>query len=183
VRHGETEWSRAGRHTGRTDIPLTGHGREQAAAVGAALHGESFALVLVSPLERARETAALSGVAPVVTVDPDLCEWDYGDYEGVTTAEIRRDRPTWDLWTDGCPNGEDPAEVATRVDRVLRRLADADLDGPALLFAHGHLLRVLSARWLGLEPRAGALLQLDPATVSRLGWEHDTHVIQQWNAG
>jgi probable phosphoglycerate mutase len=182
VRHGQTKWSAAGRHTGRTDVPLDATGRRQAEQLGERLGGGRFALVLTSPLSRARDTCALAHLGATAATDPDLEEWDYGEYEGITTPQIRASRPGWDLWTDGCPGGEAPADVARRVDRVLARLAAADLDGPALLFAHGHVLRVLAARWLGLEASAGALLALDPATVSRLGWEHERPVVTVWNA-
>ena len=179
VRHGETEWSRAGRHTGRTEVPLTEKGREQAEAVGAALRDRDFALVLTSPLGRALETCRLAGFGDHAQQRGELMEWDYGAYEGRTTAEIREGRPGWTLWRDGVPEGETVGQVGERVDRVLDEVRAAD--GDALLFAHGHVLRVLTARWLGLEPDAGRLFALDPATLSTLGYERETAVIQLWN--
>ena len=179
ARHGETEWSRDGRHTGNTDVPLTERGREQAAALAAALEGRSFARVLTSPLSRAAETARLAGFGDAEGRD-ELREWDYGAYEGRKTAEIREERPGWTLWTDGVPNGETAAEVAARVDAVLADLRT--VEGAALVFAHGHLLRVLAVRWIGLGPEAGRLLALDPATVGVLGYERETPVIRVWNA-
>jgi broad specificity phosphatase PhoE len=180
VRHGETEWSRDGRHTGRTDVSLTERGREQAAAVGRALKGKRFARVLTSPLARSRETCRLAGYGDVAVERQDLVEWDYGGYEGRTTIDIRRERPTWTLWADGVPDGETAAQVGRRVDRVLSEIDSVD-DGDVILFAHGHVLRVLAARWLGLEPSAGALFALDPATLSVLGHERETHVLSSWN--
>lgn len=179
VRHGETEWSRTGRHTGRTDVPLTERGREQARAVGAALQTRSFALVLTSPLERAAETCRLAGYGDVAERRDELMEWDYGAYEGRTTLDIREERPGWTLWRDGAPEGEKAADVGARVDRVIDELRA--LAGDALLFAHGHVLRVAAARWLGLRPAAGALLALDTATISILGYERETAVIRSWN--
>jgi broad specificity phosphatase PhoE len=179
VRHGETEWSRDGRHTGHTDVPLTDRGRGQAAALGAALEGSSFARVLTSPLSRAAETATLAGFGAAEPRD-ELREWDYGAYEGRKTVEIREERPGWTLWADGVPDGETAAEVAGRVDAVLAELRG--VESTALVFAHGHLLRVLAVRWIGLEPGAGRLLALDPATVSVLGYERETPVIRVWNA-
>jgi broad specificity phosphatase PhoE len=179
VRHGETEWSRAGRHTGRTDVPLTEQGRRQAEAVGAALRDRDFALVLTSPLGRALETCRLAGFGERAQSRNELMEWDYGAYEGRTTAEVREERPGWTLWRDGVPGGETIEQVGERVDRVLDEIRA--LDGEALLFAHGHVLRVLTARWLELEPDAGRLFALDPATLSMLGYERETPVIQLWN--
>ena len=179
IRHGETEWSRDGRHTGNTDVPLTERGREQAEALGTALEGRSFARVLMSPLSRAAETAKLAGFGDAEPRE-ELREWDYGAYEGRKTAEIREERPGWTLWADGVPDGETAAEVAARVDGVLAELRTAE--GAALVFAHGHLLRLLAVRWIGLEPEAGRLLTLDPATVSVLGHERETPVIRVWNA-
>jgi len=179
VRHGETEWSRAGRHTGRTDVPLTEEGRRQAERVGAALREREFALVLTSPLGRALETCRLAGFGDRAGQRDELMEWDYGAYEGRTTAEVREERPGWTLWTDGVPEGETVDQVGSRVDRVLDEVRAAD--GDALLFAHGHVLRVLTARWLGLEPAAGRLFALDPATLSTLGWERETAVVKIWN--
>jgi len=179
VRHGETEWSRGGRHTGRTDIPLTERGRLQAKAVGAALGGRDFALVLTSPLSRSAETCRLAGFDDQAERRDELMEWDYGDYEGRTTPEIRQERSGWSLWRDGVPGGETSEEVGARVDRVIAEARSAG--GEALLFAHGHLLRVLTARWLGLEPAEGRLFALDPATLSTLGYERETSVIRLWN--
>jgi probable phosphoglycerate mutase len=180
ARHGETEWSRDGRHTGRTDIPLTDQGRCQAELLRGALAEWSFAKVLSSPLERARETCRLAGLGDLVEITEDLLEWDYGDYEGITTAQIREQRPDWNLWRDGCPNGEDAASIGARVDRVIA--AVEGVDGAVALFAHGHVLRVLAARWLGLGPDAGALLALGTGTLSVLGYERETRVVRRWNA-
>ncbi|AZM58861.1 MULTISPECIES: histidine phosphatase family protein [unclassified Streptomyces] len=186
ARHGETEWSRDGRHTGRTDVPLTPRGEDQAKSLAPLLAGRTFALVLTSPLVRARRTAELAGLTGAEP-EPDLREWDYGGYEGITTAEIRRDRPGWNLWTDGVPPGreypgESPAQVGDRADRVLTRVVTGPLtQGDVLLVAHGHLLRVLTARRLGLPPSAGRLFRLDTGTLSRLSEEHDTPVIAEWN--
>jgi len=179
VRHGETEWSRAGRHTGRTDVPLTEHGRGQAVAVGEELRARGFALVLSSPLGRALETCRLAGFGGRAEQRDELMEWDYGAYEGRTTSEIREERPGWTLWRDGVPDGETVEQVGVRVDRVLDEVRSAD--GDVLLFAHGHVLRVLTARWLGLDPDAGRLFALDPATLSTLGYERETPVLQLWN--
>jgi probable phosphoglycerate mutase len=180
ARHGETEWSRDGRHTGRTDIPLTENGREQARVLGRALGEWSFGLVLSSPLERALDTCRLAGLDDSVETTDDLLEWDYGEYEGITTPQIREGRPDWYLWRDGCPGGELPEDVGRRADRVIARVADADDD--VALFAHGHILRVVAARWLGLGPEAGALLALSTATISVLGYERETRVVKRWNA-
>jgi broad specificity phosphatase PhoE len=179
VRHGETEWSLGGCHTGRTDVPLTEHGRAQAASLARPLNGRSFALVLTSPLARARDTCALAGYATEAQVDDDLLEWDYGDYEGRTTAEIRAEVPGWFLWTDGAPGGEDADAVGARVDRVIARLRAAS--GDALVFAHAHVLRVLAARWIELPPAAGGRFALDPARISVLGYEREVAVVQEWN--
>jgi broad specificity phosphatase PhoE len=179
VRHGETEWSRSGKHTGSTDVPLTERGREQAREVGEALRGRAFALVLTSPLGRALETCRLAGFGEHAEQRDDLMEWDYGAYEGRTTPEVREEQPGWTLWRDSVPDGETIEQVAARVDRVIAELRAASDD--SLLFAHGHVLRVLTARWLGLEPAAGALFALDPATLSTLGYERETPVIRLWN--
>jgi broad specificity phosphatase PhoE len=180
ARHGETEWSRDRRHTGRTDIPLTDNGRRQAGVLGEALAGRDFARVQSSPLSRALETCRLTGLGDRAELTEDLCEWDYGEYEGITTAEIRQRRPDWYLWRDGCPGGETAADVGRRVDRVIESLAGPE--GDAAVFAHGHVLRVLTARWLGLGPEAGALFKLDTGTLSALGFERETRVITRWNA-
>ena len=177
VRHGETEWSRSGQHTGRTDIPLTENGRREAELVGERLRGRRFALVLTSPLQRAAETARLAGVD--AEVRDELREWDYGTYEGRTTIDIRQERPGWTLWRDGVPDGETADEVGRRVDRVVDEVRA--VDGDVALFAHGHVLRVLAARWLGLSPDNGRLFALDPATISILGYERETPVIRLWN--
>ena len=179
VRHGETEWSRSGQHTGTTDIPLTEQGRELATKLESALRGKAYALVLTSPLSRARDTATIAGFGDAI-VDDDLREWDYGEYEGLTTPQIRERRPGWFLWEDGVPGGETIDDVARRVDRVITRVRDAD--GDALLFAHGHLLRVLAARWLDRRAGFGRHLVLSPATISVLGWERETPAIEVWNA-
>jgi probable phosphoglycerate mutase len=180
VRHGETEWSRTLRHTGRTDVPLTDKGREEARLLSGALAGREFEGVLTSPLERARETCRLAGLDERAEVTDALLEWDYGEYEGITTAEIRESRPGWFLWRDGCPDGETAADVGARVEPLVTSLRE--LDGDAALFAHGHLLRVLTARWLGLGPESGALFALSTGTLSVLGWEREVAVIRRWNA-
>jgi probable phosphoglycerate mutase len=190
LRHGETEWSRAGRHTGRTDVPLTPKGSVDAAALEPMLSRRAddgrLVAVFASPAQRAQRTAALAGLT-VTKTDPDLWEWDYGGYEGVTTAEIQRTRPGWSLWRDGViPGdaqhpGETVEEVGERVDRVLKRAAPLLRDGDVALVAHGHVLRVLTARWLGLRPTDGRLFRLDTGTVSALGTEHDEPVILSWN--
>jgi broad specificity phosphatase PhoE len=179
VRHGETDWSRDGKHTGHTDVRLTERGQEQARVVGDALRSRDFAVVLTSPLSRAVETCRLAGFGDRAEQRDDLTEWDYGAYEGRTTPEVREERPGWTLWRDGVPGGEPIEQVAARVDRVIEEIRVAD--GDALLFAHGHVLRVLTARWLALEPGAGALFALDPATLSTLGYEREMPVIRLWN--
>jgi broad specificity phosphatase PhoE len=179
VRHGETEWTRAGKHTGHTDIPLTEAGRREAEAVGAVLRGRAFALVLTSPLQRAAETCRLAGFGDVAVQRDDLKEWDYGAYEGRKTIQIRKERPGWSLWRDGVPEGEMPADVGARVDGVIGEVRS--VAGDVALFAHGHVLRVLAARWLGLGPESGQLFALDPATLSVLGYERETPVIRLWN--
>ncbi|MGY1528421.1 histidine phosphatase family protein [Streptomyces sp. MN3] len=185
ARHGETEWSRSGRHTGGTDLPLTPAGEAQARSLAPLLAGRAFALVLTSPLARARRTAELAGLAGAEP-EPNLREWDYGAYEGVTTADIRTTRPDWDLWTDGVPPGaefpgESPEQVGVRADRVLARIAAALQEGDVMLVAHGHLLRVLTARRLGLPPSHGRLFRLETGTLSRLSLEHGSPVIAEWN--
>jgi probable phosphoglycerate mutase len=178
VRHGETEWSRAGRHTGRTDLPMTPEGEQRARQLRSRLVEHDFALVLTSPLQRARRTAELAGFEQAEPRE-DLLEWDYGDYEGLTTEDIRGDRPGWSMWTDGCPGGEAAADVGARADRVIARARD--IDGDVALFAHGHLLRVLGARWVGLAPEDGSLLVLSTAGLSVLGYERETAVVLKWN--
>ncbi len=180
VRHGETEWSKSGQHTGRTDIPLTDRGRQEAGELSGKLGGWTFSLVLSSPLSRALDTARLAGFGEKLETSEDLVEWDYGDYEGRTTADIRSKRRRWSLWMDGTPGGESAADVGVRVDRLLKELRDAE--GDVLLFAHGHVLRVLAARWLGLTPADGRLFALDPATISVLGHERETAVVDRWNS-
>ena len=182
VRHGQTEWSATGRHTSYTDIDLTADGERQARGIGAHLAGRSFAAVLCSPRVRARRTADLAGLA-VTAVDDDLVEWDYGAYEGITTAQIRTGRPGWNLWTDGCPDGESPEQVGARLDRVLDRVTPLLERGDVALVAHGHSLRVAGARWIGLPASGGGSLRLDTATLSALGHEHERRVILQWNSG
>ena len=180
ARHGETEWSRDLRHTGRTDIPLTPAGEEQARMLEDRFRAIEISRVLCSPLERARRTCELAGLGDRAELRDELMEWDYGDYEGITSAEIRERNPDWVLWRDGCPGGELPADVGARADALIEELAGAD--GNVAVFAHGHLLRVLAARWIGLEPADGQLLGLSTATISRLGWEHVYRVIESWNA-
>jgi len=179
VRHGETEWARLGKHTGLTDIPLTELGREQAVAVGARLTGRPFALVLSSPLSRALDTARLAGFANRVQTSDDLLEWDYGADEGRTTAEIRVERPGWSIWGEGPEDGETIYHVGTRVDRVIALAREQA--GDVLVFAHGHVLRVLAARWLDQPPSEGHLFALSTATLSILGWEREQAVIERWN--
>ena len=179
VRHGETEWARLGRHTGRTDIPLTDLGRQQATAVAAKLVGHRFGLVLSSPLSRALDTARLAGYPKTVQTTDDLLEWDYGADEGRTTAEIRVDRPGWSIWNDGPDGGESIEDVGARVDRVIARVRGQS--GDALLFAHAHVLRILTARWIDQAPTLGRALVLSTATVSVLGWEREQPVIERWN--
>jgi broad specificity phosphatase PhoE len=179
IRHGETEWTVSGAHTGRTDIPLTAAGRVHAAEIGRCLGGRKFALVLSSPLQRALETCRLAGYGDVVQIEPNLHEWDYGAYEGRTSAEIHKEVPGWTIWTGAVPQGETPQQVADRANKVIARALAAS--GDVALFAHGHLLRVLTACWLGLEPTAGRLFALGTASLSILGYEHEVHVISQWN--
>jgi probable phosphoglycerate mutase len=178
ARHGETEWSASGQHTSTTDIPLTDRGREAARRLGERLAGAEFALVLASPRARARDTAQLAGFNP--EIDPDLAEIDYGSYEGRTTPEIREERPGWSVWTDGSPGGETLAEAGARVDRVISRALAAD--GDVAIFAHGHILRILAARWLELPPERGASFKLDTASLSELGFERENRAITHWNS-
>ncbi len=179
IRHGETEWSLSGAHTSRTDVPLTAAGRDRAAAIGRYLAGQSFALVLASPMARALDTCRLAGLGGVAQIDPDLREWDYGDYEGLTTEAIRRDRPGWSLWRDGAPNGESIDGAAARAQAAITRSLGAP--GDVALFAHGHILRILAACWLGLPPDGGRLFALSTGTVSTLGYERETRVLTRWN--
>jgi broad specificity phosphatase PhoE len=180
VRHGETEWSRLGRHTGRTDVALTEIGRAQARALGRRLTGHHFGPVLTSPLVRAADTAALGGFPDAIR-DPDLQEWDYGALEGRTFADIRRELPGWTIWTGPWPAAETVDEVGVRADRVIARCLASDANGDGLLFAHGHLLRILAARWLGLEAASGGLFALGTATLGILGWDRGTPVVETWN--
>lgn len=179
VRHGETEWSKDGRHTGTSDIPLTEHGREEARRLKPELQHWQFALVLSSPLQRSVDTCRLAGFGDRVQLRPDLVEWDYGSYDGKTSKQIEAERPSWSLWRDGGPGGETAAEVGKRVDRVIAEVRH--VEGNALLFAHGHVLRVLAARWLGEAPQDGRLYALDTAALSVLGYEHQDAVISRWN--
>lgn len=181
ARHGETEWSLSGQHTGLTDLPLTAAGKDQARRLGKRLESLRFGRVLTSPLQRAACTCALAGFGAVAETDPDLVEWNYGDYEGVRTAEILRTRPGWQLFRDGCPGGESPADIGARADRVIARLRAAA--GDTLLFSSGHISRVLAARWLGLPPGAGTCFILNTASLSLLGYEHDLTepAIRLWN--
>ncbi len=177
IRHGETEWSRSGAHTSRTDLPLTPEGEQRAAALAKILKGCEFARVLSSPMKRALDTARLAGFSPAIT--DDLREWDYGDYEGRTTPDIQKEAPGWTIWTSDPPHGETAEQVAARANRVIQGVTE--VNGAAALFAHGHILRVLAACWLGLDPRAGKFFALETGTISVLGWERDTRVIRRWN--
>jgi broad specificity phosphatase PhoE len=179
VRHGETEWSAAGKHTSGTDLSLTPDGRRRASRLREALASRSFSLVLSSPLRRARETCELAGFGDAAVLSDDLLEWNYGEYEGLTTPEIRQRDPEWNLWRDGCPGGERPDEVGRRADRALAQLRGAG--GNAIAFAHGHILRVLSARWIGMEPAAGGRFALSASAVCVLGFERETEVLERWN--
>jgi broad specificity phosphatase PhoE len=179
IRHAETAWSKAGRHTGLTDIPLTDEGRAHAATVRERLDGHEFAAVFVSPLQRARETAALAGLGAQAQVRDDLVEYDYGDYEGITTDEIRTERPGWYLWRDGVPGGEQPDDVGARADRIIAEALG--VDGDVALVAHGHVLRVLGARWLQQPASFAGRLALRTGALCRLGFERDVRVIRTWN--
>jgi probable phosphoglycerate mutase len=179
VRHGATEWSLSGQHTSRTDLPLVEVGRERAQALGPLLADYDFSLVLSSPLRRARETCELAGFGDRAEICEDLLEWDYGEYEGLTTPQIREERPEWILWRDGGPGGERPEQVAARADRVLERARAAE--GDVLVFAHGHILRVMGARWIQMEVAAGRRLALGAGSISVLGFERKTEVISLWN--
>jgi broad specificity phosphatase PhoE len=181
ARHGETEWSRDGRHTGLTEIPLTDLGRRQAEGLGTRLAAHRFALVLTSPRSRATETARLAGFGDVAVVDPDVAEWDYGALEGRRTAEIMEEFPGWTIWSGPWPGGETIDQVSARADRVLAQCLAPEVAGDTLLFGHGHMLRVLAARWLGLPGASGSLFGLSTATVSVLGWERERPIIESWN--
>lgn len=178
VRHGETEWSRSGQHTGRTDLPLTEDGRASAAAIAKALAGRAVT-VWTSPLERARETCRLAGFGDACRVDPDLREWDYGIYEGRTTPDIRQENPHWSVWLSPMPEGESLEQVAERARRVVGRVLETT--GDVALFSHGHFLRIFAACWIGLPPITGRYLALDTASISMLGYERQTRVIRRWN--
>jgi probable phosphoglycerate mutase len=180
IRHGATEWSRNGRHTGTTDLPLLPEGEDQARATAQLVADHDFALVLTSPLQRARHTCELVGLSAHAEIDEDLRELDYGDYEGITTAQIRETVPDWTVWTHPCPNGETLAEAAARVDRVIARAQAAD--GDVAVFAHGHILRILTARWCRLDPVEGRRFVLHTATLSTLGWEHGEPAVTLWNS-
>ena len=179
IRHGQTDWSLSGQHTSITDLALTAEGREEAGRLAPIVSRVSFTTVLTSPMQRARETCALLGLAERAIVDRDLMEWSYGEYEGLTTKEIQARRPGWSVFVDGCPGGESPSEVATRVDRVIARLRA--MEGDVAVFAHGHLLRVLAARWIGLPPAAGGQFLLDTATISVLAYERGVPALRRWN--
>ena len=182
VRHGETEWSASGQHTGRTDIPLTEEGERKARGLRERLQGLKLDRVFTSPLQRATRTCALAGFGEAAKPDPDLLEWNYGEYEGRTTSEILEERPGWLLFRDGCPKGEQPADVGARADRVVARLRA--VDDQSIVFSSGHILRVLASRWLGLPPSEGRLFVLGTASVSILGYEHDKHepAVALWNS-
>lgn len=180
IRHGQTEWSANGRHTSVTDLPLTAEGEEQAVRLRAPLAGRAFAAVISSPRIRATRTAELAGLT-VTDIDDDLAEWRYGDYEGITSEQIRTTDPDWDLWRDGCPGGEKPDEVGARLDRVLAKARPLLDHGDVMLVAHGHSLRVATARWLGQPVAAGGLYLLETATMSALGFEHGRPVLLRWN--
>ena len=181
ARHGETAWSLSGQHTGLTDLPLTGRGERNARRLGERLEGLKFARVFTSPLQRAERTCELAGFGKAAEVDRDLVEWNYGQYEGRRTAEILAERPDWRLFRDGCPDGESPVQVGARADRVIQRVRS--VSGDVLLFSSGHFLRVLAARWLGLEPAGGRYFLLSTASLSALGFEHDPSepVIRLWD--
>jgi len=184
IRHGETEWSLSGKHTSRTDISLTEHGRKRAEELRDYLKGEQFSAVFVSPMQRARETCAIAGFGDVAVIDEGLREWDYGVYEGKTTAEIRKDVPGWSVWKDEIVGGETVEHVGERADGVIARaLAAAPAGGKVALFAHAHILRILAARWIGLGARGGSLFALGTGSVSVLGLERETRVIEAWNRG
>ena len=180
IRHGETEWSLSGQHTGTTDIPLTENGRKVARLLEPVLAKETFALVLTSPLERARQTCELAGLGERAEIDSDLMEWNYGQYEGLTPKQIRAQAPEWMLFNDGCPGGESPEQVGARVDRVIARVRA--VEGHVALFAHGHIFRVFAARWLGLPATAGCHFLLDTATLNILGYYRGIPAVKRWNA-
>jgi len=180
IRHGETEWSLNGRHTGTTDIPLTEHGRNVARLWKPVATQQTFALVMTSPMQRARETCELTGLGQQAEVDNDLREWNYGEYEGLTTEQIQAQRPSWMIFTDGCPGGESPDEIQARIDRVIKKVRA--VEGDVALFAHGHFLRSFGARWLGLRAEEGRFFVLDPATVSVVSYYWGIPAVKRWNA-
>jgi broad specificity phosphatase PhoE len=180
LRHGETEWSLNGRHTGVTDIPLTENGRKLARQLQPILAREKFVMVLTSPLQRARDTCELAGLGTLASVDRDLMEWNYGEYEGLTTDEIRQTRPDWSVFRDGCPGGESPLQVSVRADRIVSRVRT--VDGNVALFSHGHILRVLAARWINLSASYGENFLLDTATLNVLGYYRESPAFKIWNA-
>jgi broad specificity phosphatase PhoE len=180
IRHGETEWSISGQHTGTTDIPLTENGRAAARRLAPILAEQKFDVVLVCPLRRARQTCELAGIGALTIIEPNLCEWDYGEYEGLTPAQIRATAPNWLIFRDGCPGGESPIEVGARVDRLIARIRK--VRGHVALFGHGHLLRVLASRWMGLPVSYGSHFLLHPASLSVLGYYQGMGAIERWNA-
>ena len=182
IRHGETEWSLSRQHTGTTDIPLTENGRKVARLLQPILAKHVFALVLTSPLQRARETCELAGLADRAEIDPDLMEWNYGEYEGLTPTQIHAKRPDWMLFTDGCPGGEGPDQVEVRIDRVIARIRAIAVEGNVAVFAHGHLIRAFAARWLGLRAADGRFFLLDPATINVLSFYRTVPAVKHWNA-
>ena len=179
IRHGETEWSRSGAHTGRTDLPLTPEGEKKAEKIRAELAGHKFALVLTSPFQRARRTCEIAGFGDTAQIEPNLREWDYGAYEGRSTPDIRRERPGWSLFRDGVPGGETIEQVAARARAVISRATA--VDGDTVLFAHGHILRILGVCWISLAPDSARLFALSTAGISTLGYEHETRVFVRWN--
>ena len=180
LRHGETDWSLNGRHTGVTDIPLTENGRKLARQLQPILAREKFVMVLTSPLQRARDTCELAGLGTLASVDRDLMEWNYGEYEGLTTEQIRQTRPDWSVFSDGCPGGESPLQVSVRADRIVSRVRT--VDGNVALFSHGHILRVLAARWISLSASYGENFLLDTATLNVLGYYRESPAFKIWNA-
>ena len=182
LRHGATEWALNGRHTGSTDLPLLPVGEAEARALSPVLSQQHFAAVFSSPLQRARRTCELAGLGDQMQICDDIIEWNYGDYEGITTATIRESIPDWTIWSHGCPNGEDPPQVEARCARAINTALAIPEDGDVALFAHGHILRALAGTWLGLGATGGQLLRLGTASVSILGWERETRAIQRWNA-
>lgn len=182
ARHGETRWSVSGQHTGTSDIPLTQQGEKNAKRLSKRLEGLAFKKVLSSPLQRAIKTGELAGFGDQLSIDPDLIEWNYGDYEGMTTVDIQKNNPNWFIFRDGCPHGESPQQIAERCDRMIKKLRA--IDGNILIFAHAHILRMLTTRWLGLEPEQGRLYFLNTGSLSILGYEHNNYsepVIRLWN--